>query len=540
LTDSNKSKFVGAGGIWSREEETLLYEATVGGMTTADIAERHGRTVGGIKARQRRMQLRDRVTGELFDPLPSLQHHAKPERQSMSDDLARKAAPPTTKKKLVRRVEDPTSTFEFDPNYDPITLLWTAVQHDIQHLVSARSSEDAMRLRNQEIVLKRLDPGADYKSVVSLEVLGQAYGITRERVRQVQVKGEKILAQRSTTKPRACQQVIAKLVERNVQDDCDSAAKWTMQLLLEEGVARDFGRLILRAMSTVLGLPPVKRDMLIDGYAAALGKLPRARDRYERRHSVVADQNLRTSNADAFVLTVLKKAKFGGDTAASQIPVSADLPALRSCHGDREVFSSCLQQMVPFESSGERRLIRALDQCTIVDEFAAQALEIPYYDPEYGDRSYYPDLLLKTTEGLVFVVEIKARPLLADRQVQIKANAAETYLGARGVGYCLVDRDGEGCGEVRNIAVSDSMKTAIRDKLRESGVFRFNDLKAYLGHWPDDGALDQVQSLAFAHGLDYRAQLYPSQTQKMGLGLNFILRLKPPSKSEIGDLYGAS
>lgn len=141
---------------------------------------------------------------------------------------------------------------------------------------------------------------------------------------------------------------------------------------------------------------------------------------------------------------------------------------------------------------------------------------------------------------MVFVVEIKARPLLADRQVQLKAAAAEMYLGARGVGYCLVDRDGEGCDDVRKITVSDSIKTAIRDKLRDSGVFRFSDLKAYLGHWPDDGTLDQVQSLALAHGLDYRAQLYSSETQKMGLGLNFSLRLKPPSKSETGGLYGTN
>jgi len=176
---------VGAGGIWSREEETLLYEATVGGMTTADIAERHGRTVGGIKARQRRMQLRDKLTGKLFDPLPSLQHHAKPERQSMSDDLARKPAPPKAKKKLPRLIEEPIPVFEFDPNDDPIMLLWAAIQHDIAHLVSARSSEDAMRQRNQEIVLKRLHPGADGKSAVSLEELGQDHGITRERVRQV-------------------------------------------------------------------------------------------------------------------------------------------------------------------------------------------------------------------------------------------------------------------------------------------------------------------------------------------------------------------
>ena len=529
-----------AGGIWSREEETLLYEATLGGMTTADIAERHGRTVGGIKARQRRMQLRDKLTGKLFDPLPSLQHHAKPERQIMSDDLARTAAPLKAKKKSSRRIEEPIPAFEFDQNDDPIMLLWAAIQHDIAHLVSARSSEDAMRQRNQDIVLKRLHPRADGKSAVSLEELGQDHGITRERVRQVQVKGEKILALRSTAKPRACQQVLAKLIARNAQDDHDSAAKWTIQLLLEEGVSRDFGRVILRAMSTVLGLPPAKRDLLIDGYTAALGKLPRARARYERRHSVAADQNSRTSKADAFVLAVLKKAKFGGDTAASKIPVSADLPSLRSCHEEKEVFSSCLQKMIPFESSGERRLIRALDQCTIVDQFAAQALEIPYYDPEYGDRNYFPDLLLKTTEGLVFVVEIKARPLLADRQVQLKAAAAEMYLGARGVGYCLVDRDGESCDDVRKITVSDSIKTAIRGKLRDSGVFRFNDLKAHLGHWPDDGTLDQVQSLALAHGLDYRAQLYPSETQKMGLGLNFSLRLKPPSKFEKGGLYGAN
>ncbi len=100
--------------------------------------------------------------------------------------------------------------------------------------------------------------------------------------------------------------------------------------------------------------------------------------------------------------------------------------------GDRSVFVYCLLRTVAFESDGERRLIRALDKFTIVDQFAAQALEIPYIDPEYGARTYFPDLLLRTTDGLVFVVEIKSRPLLADREVQLKAAAAEAYLGKRG------------------------------------------------------------------------------------------------------------
>ncbi|MEJ6405099.1 TnsA endonuclease N-terminal domain-containing protein [Yoonia sp. 2307UL14-13] len=476
------------------------------------------------------MQLRDRKSGNLIDPLPPLQHFAKAERQSMMPDLARKTRPPKAKKTTSKAAKEQIPDFEFNPDDDPISLIWEAVQHDIQHVVSPHGHDEAMRMRNQDIALKRFDPGSALQAAVRLEDLSQTYGITRERVRQIQEKAERMLATRSTTRPRACQQVLATLVARYADDEDDSAQIWLVRLLLEAHVSHDFGCLVLRVAGTVLGLPSEQSKLLRGRYAEAVVQLPRARKRHERTHEVALKRDQRISRADALVLGVLKQATFGGHTAASQIPVNADLPALRSCKGEREIFVSCLQRMIAFESDGERRLIRALDQCTIVDQFVAQALEIPYADPEYGARSYFPDLLLKTTEGLVFVVEIKARPMLADREVQLKADAATDYLGKRGVGYCLVDRNGDGCDEIRKVAVADTLKSVIRDKLREKGTFRFKDLKAHLGPWPNDADVDEVQSLALAHDLDYRAQLWPSETSKFGTRLDFALRLGPFTK----------
>ncbi len=507
----------------------LLYEATAAGISVTAIADRHGRTVGGIRARQQRMQLRDMKSGELIDPLPPLQHFAKSERQNVSSESARNVWRPKAKRVKQSSVQETIPDFVVDPDSDPISQIWAAIQHDVRHYVSSRHSDQAMRARNQDITLKRLHPGSDLRPAVSLDQLAQTYSITRERVRQVQMKSQKVLIARSIAKPRACHLVIAALIDRNVQNEGDNGSMWLTRLLLEERVSREFGQLVLRVAGKVLGLGPKDCANLTSGYSEATKKLPNAQRRAEREHQITSAKRQRTSQADGFVLNILKKATFGGNSAASEILVAADLPALRSCNGHREVFVSCLQQMVAYESSGERRLIRALDQCSVVDQFAAQALEIPYFDPEFGQRTYFPDLLLRTTEGLVFVIEIKARPLLADREVQLKAAAAEAYLGNRGVGYCVVDQNGESSDDIRNVAVSEPLKSVIRKKLQEKGVFRYSDLKSHLGSWPDDTVLDQVQSLALAYDLDYRSQLFPSAKSKNGLRLDFALRVSHPS-----------
>ena len=79
MTEKEEIKFVGAGGAWSQEEEAILYKATLAGQAVAQIADRHGRTVGGIRARQKRMCLREERSGALIHPLPPLQHFAKPD-----------------------------------------------------------------------------------------------------------------------------------------------------------------------------------------------------------------------------------------------------------------------------------------------------------------------------------------------------------------------------------------------------------------------------------------------------------------------------
>ena len=111
--------------------------------------------------------------------------------------------------------------------------------------------------------------------------------------------------------------------------------------------------------------------------------------------------------------------------------------------------------------------------------------------------------------------------------VQIKAAAAEAYLGKRGVGYCLVDRDGASCDDIRAVAIGEPLKSVVRDKLRTKKTFRYKDLRAFLGHWPNDEDLDQIQSLALAYDLDYRANLYPAEEAKTGFRLDFSLQLQP-------------
>ena len=140
-------------------------------------------------------------------------------------------------------------------------------------------------------------------------------------------------------------------------------------------------------------------------------------------------------------------------------------------------------------------------------------------------KSYIPDCVIQTVEGLVYGIEIKARIQLADRVVQTKARAAATFLGQRGIGYCLVDSNGCSAEELLTLEVDEALKSFLRGQLRKAGVVRLRDLYRYFVDQPRFELIDQIQCLVLKHNLDYRTWLTPSPTNRMGYKFDFELRL---------------
>ena len=90
-----------------------------------------------------------------------------------------------------------------------------------------------------------------------------------------------------------------------------------------------------------------------------------------------------------------------------------------------KIFVKSLQKFVQWESHGERKFINAMAKSSVIADFVEQPIQIKYGEAE--NEIYVPDFLIRTEEGLAFILEIKFRKQLADFTVRRKAEAASAY-----------------------------------------------------------------------------------------------------------------
>lgn len=192
------------GSPWTLEEEN---EETVNGLAVAEIAAAHGRTTGGIRARQQQMGLRDEA-GELTSPPPEFRSALRGEN----------GGPPRAKRR--RRSKRPVSSVlraassgsretsqvgldapvawpeDFPHDGDWVEKLWRALRHDAEALLRKDGQVETRNERALNITLSRLTPDDDLHPWATMAALGEAYGVTRERIRQIEIKTLHLLTSR--------------------------------------------------------------------------------------------------------------------------------------------------------------------------------------------------------------------------------------------------------------------------------------------------------------------------------------------------------
>ena len=207
-----------AGSPWTLEEEKRLYEETSREMPVADIAAAHGRTTGAIQSRQRRMGLKDEE-GRPVSPLPAFRSCLRPEPERPERESGTRLPTPSLSRE--RRQKRPSSSVlraasgarrenqataqlaqpvawpqELSYHDDWIEKLWHALRYDTEAVLQDGRQPEAMAERAIDIALARLTPADDIHPQATLEELGVRYGVTGERIRQVQIKAVRRLAGR--------------------------------------------------------------------------------------------------------------------------------------------------------------------------------------------------------------------------------------------------------------------------------------------------------------------------------------------------------
>jgi hypothetical protein len=200
----------------------------------------------------------------------------------------------------------------------------------------------------------------------------------------------------------------------------------------------------------------------------------------------------RVRKANDFALHILKKAIWPDRLNRRPLDL-AGFPPLRDCRHEQSYYSRTLKRLVGFDSGGERRLIRALDVGSLVTQFAEQPVEIGYRLDGMG-RTYIPDLLVRTDTDLYFVIEVKARQRLADRTTLAKADAAASYLGGRGIGYCLTDANGFGLDDLLMLEPDDAFRRRLNKLLQRHQTVTRKIFEEAFGRKRQVWTYDQLQN----------------------------------------------
>lgn len=511
------------GAAWTLEEEQRLYEATCRGEAVLDMAEAHGRTSGGIRARQKHMGLRDE-SGDLIMPTPEFRSalSAKSEAGSASRRERRSerpAVPPLPKPLNVAPVCSHAAqgrAVDLPRGGDWVEKLWIGLRHDAEALLRAGNEVDARGERALAVLLAQLTPDNDLYPSKTLAELGAVYGVTRERIRQIRDKTLRRLKPRTFKAGSLTKRVLDAMADAAPAEMSRTPQAWIAIELAQGGCRQDFMEFVLAVALYGSEDSPLTPHLLTSEAMAVVRARARA-ERPRRRRRNDGEAADRTEKADAFVRSILQKATWPKRLDGRPIDLSGMQP-LRDCRSEQAFFSSTLRRDVGYDSQGERRLIQALDRGAMATAFLEQPMEVPY-EFEGESQSYFPDVLVRVDAELFFVIEIKARQRLADRRTLAKAEAAERHLGARGIGYCLTDAEGFGLSDLRELERDDGFEQNLRVLLEENGpVKRAVFEKAFGGDLPL--AYDLLQAAVLREGLRYETSLKDTPT---GYSFDFTL-----------------
>ncbi|MFD8756238.1 TnsA endonuclease N-terminal domain-containing protein [Kitasatospora sp. NPDC059577] len=267
------------------------------------------------------------------------------------------------------------------------------------------------------------------------ERIAEVFGLSRERIRQLQNRAVRAMARTgspATSRLRTLVSELGHLDQAPPDDDGPSSAE---RLL-------DLAQVLLPAMAlrqavTLLATLAGVRKVPADGLSAQAVTIRTLRQDAERRE---ASRQGRVERATARWQRLADRITWFGTPGGA--PPLGELTALREAEDDDPRSGSwhCpkLGRAVAYESEPERHLIQLLSFAPQVAYYQEQPLAIGY-EFDGRARTYFPDLLVATTDGRCVLIEVKALFEMATAVNRAKHHALEQLCRERGWGLLVTD-----------------------------------------------------------------------------------------------------
>ena len=297
---------------------------------------------------------------------------------------------------------------------------------EIAHLI-----ESALTTRDKPRPVLRRRLGLDGEQGLTLAALGAEYGVSRERIRQLQVRQLTQLAARARRSRRGSRRgAVLREVLRGLADrvgESHGAALDEIAGLVFPEAGSD---LRLHTVAVLAGYPAQVRAQL--AAQAAQARDQRRAARREQAAQARAGKRLRR---------LLAAAQWPPQPAAWHGDGRGDYQRTREV-GDREnsgqFRSAKLGRAVAYESGLEHRFLQLCEASPDVTWYQEQPLVIPYTCAGTR-RDYHPDVLVQVADGRRLLAEMKHLFEMATALSQAKHAAAWRWCTAHGAGLLITD-----------------------------------------------------------------------------------------------------
>ncbi|MET9695586.1 TnsA endonuclease N-terminal domain-containing protein [Streptomyces sp. NPDC006529] len=376
----------------------------------------------------------------------------------------------------------------------------------LRELLAAAVGE-IVRERDRDVLSRRL--GLHDQPAHTLEKAGEALGISRERVRQLQTRAIRSMARTVGPAARKIRAVLAELscVDHVPPDSGPPAAERLLDLadaLLPSVAPRQAVPLLAR----LAGADKVRADNL-GAEAATVRMLRHEAARREAARQGRVDRAARRWNALSTDVNWFGRAE--------PAPAREELEGLREKggHGDFGMWHCPkLGREVAYESDTELRVIQLLSFAPQVAYYQEQPLAISYRFAG-RQRTYYPDLLVATVDGRCVLIEVKPVYEMAMAVNIAKYRAVRALCRDRGWGLIATDGN-RTLSLLENRPVDPRVDSALTAALEAHGELTWPGVRVALGDLEVDSLT--MSALILKRGWSWSTRPYRLQARDPASG----------------------
>lgn len=313
----------------------------------------------------------------------------------------------------------------------------------------------------------------EHSAQMTLQELGDKFDITRERIRQLETKGIRILINHSKKSDNSYNKELRNICEDlfvNKEDDLLSSMIAYCYKFYGDLVNKD---IICSILCSSLGV--------FTNHRTAVSQIKIQNKKFQRKVSEETKKLLK----DEKYLNLWTSIFSQGSFPKNRIKFDGYIPQMTGRY--REInrnstgrtgsyYSKKCQREICYESGEEHRLYQIMEKTDKVVWYQEQPISIPY-KIDNRQCQYRPDLAVITDDGYGTVIEVKPPLNLVQLPTLRKAIEATKYLHNKGIGFILVDSHGRSLKNLSTYPTYNEIAERILGIIREKGEVDYSTYK---------------------------------------------------------------